>query len=94
MEEPGAIVTEVARKAGVEPSLLYRWRQQLAQPLETATFVPVTVAPEERQPGVAPPPATITIVFGGQFRMTIEGAPDAATLSNAIGALTGRDRSR
>jgi len=26
--------------------------------------------------------------------MTIEGAPDAATLSSVIGALTGRDRSR
>jgi hypothetical protein len=54
----------------------------------------MTVAPEERNPGFVPPPATITIVFGGQVRMTIEGAPDAATLSNAIGALTGRDRSR
>ena len=94
MEEPGAIVTEVARKAGVDPSLLYRWRQELAPPCETTTFVPMTVAPEERNPGFVPPPATITIVFGGQVRMTIEGAPDAATLSNAIGALTRRDRSR
>ena len=25
MEEPGAIATEVARKAGVDASLLYRW---------------------------------------------------------------------
>ncbi len=30
MEEPGAIVTEVARKGGVDASLLYRWRRQLA----------------------------------------------------------------
>jgi len=25
MEEPGAIVKEIARRAGVDPSLLYRW---------------------------------------------------------------------
>ena len=26
MEEPCAIVKEIARRAGVDPSLLYRWR--------------------------------------------------------------------
>jgi transposase len=54
MEEPGAIVTEVARKAGVDPSLLYRWRQELAPPCETARFVPMTVAPEEQNPVTDP----------------------------------------
>ena len=36
----------------------------------------------------------ITIAFGAQVRMTIEGAPDAATLSTAIGALAALDRQR
>ena len=30
MDEPGAVVTEIARAAGVDVSLLYRWRRQLA----------------------------------------------------------------
>ena len=29
MNEPGAVVTEIARNAGVVASLLYRWRRQL-----------------------------------------------------------------
>ena len=39
--EPGAVAAEVARKAGVDTSLLYRWRQQLASSREIATFVPL-----------------------------------------------------
>jgi len=44
----------------------------------------------------APPPAqsSITIAFGVEVCMTIEGAPDASTLSHVIGALTARDRFR
>ena len=94
VEEPGAVATEIARRAGVDASLLYRWRRQLAAPRETATFVPVQVAPEERELECAPGPAMITIAFGAQVRMTIEGAPDAATLSTAIGALAAQDRQR
>ncbi len=30
MNEPGAVVTEIARSAGVVASLLYRWRRQSA----------------------------------------------------------------
>jgi transposase-like protein len=30
MNAPGAVVTEIARGAGVSASLLYRWRRQLA----------------------------------------------------------------
>jgi transposase len=94
MDEPGAIMTEIARRAGVDVSLLYRWRRQLAAPREAPTFIPVTVASEERELESAPvpAPAMITIAFGTQVRMTIEGAPDAATLSTVIGALAGRDR--
>ncbi len=100
MDEPGAVVTEIARDADVDVSLLYRWRRQLAAAPEAPAFVAITVAPDtEKQQcatASAPPsaPATITIAFGAQVRMTIEGAPDAATLSSVIGALTGRDRSR
>jgi transposase len=108
MDEPGAVVTEIARKAEVNPSLLYRWRRDLGR--RTPRFVPVRVAPEASDeervsapactppspPSWSPPPprSSITIAFGVEVRMTIEGAPDASTLAKVIGALTARDRFR
>ena len=93
MEEPDAIVTEIARKAGVDASLLYRWRRQLAAPRAMPEFVPINVTRETDDLARTPPPrATITIAFGAHVRVTVEGAPDSATLSTVIGALTARDR--
>jgi transposase len=102
MNEPGAVVSEIARSEEVDASLLYRWRRQFAAEREMAAFVPVRVSPglNEAAPATAsvfapaPPSSSITIAFGEQVRMTIEGAPDAATLANVIGALTARDRRR
>ena len=104
MDEPGAVVTEIAREASVDVSLLYRWRRQLAATREAPAFAPLMVAFDASEPQSAiapvsastpsPAPASITIAFGAQVRMTIEGAPDAATLSSVIGALTARDRLR
>ncbi len=73
-------------------SLLYRWRQQLVAPRKIAAFVPVTVAPEAVKPEGAPAHSTISIAFGASVRMTIEGVPDARTLSAVIGALKAPDR--
>ena len=97
MDEPGAVVTEIARREGVVASLLYRWRRELAG-RERLTFVPVRLAPEASNEGPASmdactppsPPArsSITIAFGDRVRVTIEGAPDSAVLANVIGALT------
>ena len=103
MNEPGAVVTEIARSAGVVASLLYRWRRQFAAESETSAFVPVRVSPDPSEAmatttavGAAPsaPPSSITVAFGQQVRMTIEGAPDTATLASVIGALSARDRWR
>ena len=103
MNEPGAVVSEIARREGVDASLLYCWRRQFAAQRETAAFVPVRVSLDlndtasTRTPVFALPPApssSITIAFGEPVRVMIEGAPDAATLANVIGALTARDRWR
>lgn len=104
MDVPGAVVAEIARGAGVDASLLYRWRRQLAGEVETPKFVPVRVASavsevESASAPICPPPplpapTSITIAFGGHVQVTIEGAPDAATLSSVIGALAARDRWR
>jgi len=103
MDEPGAVVSDIARREGVVASLLYRWRRQFAAERETAAFVPVRVSPDLNETAAAtallsaPPPmpaptSSITIAFGEQVRVVIEGAPDAATLANVIGAVTARNR--
>ena len=106
MDDPGAVVTEIARRAEVNASLLYRWRRDLRGARRTPTFVPVRVGREASDEGPASAPActppspssparsSITIAIGVEVRMTIEGAPDASTLANVIGALTAPDRFR
>jgi transposase len=91
--EPGANATEVAKRAGIDRSLLYRWRQQLAaSQVGLPAFVPVTVAPAAPEPAQVSPRTAITIAFGANVRMTIEGSPDETTLANVIGALAGDRR--
>jgi len=46
MNEPDAVVTEIARSAHIDASLLYRWRRQFTGERTTPTFVPVRVAEE------------------------------------------------
>ena len=76
MDEPDAVVTEIARVADISASLLYRWRRELKGARQSPTFVPVRVAAEEspasapvclsQSPSSLPPPArsSITIAFG------------------------------
>ena len=108
MDEPGAVVTEIARRAEVDANLLYRWRRDLKGARKSPMFVAVRVSPEASDKGQESGPActtpappspsrarsSITIAFGVEVRMTIEGAPDARTLANVIGALTAPDRFR
>src|SRR6202161_560956 len=90
--EPGANATEVAKQAGGDGSLLYRWRQQLAASQDDLpAFVPVTVAAVAPELAPVSPRAAITIAFGANVRMTIEGSPDETTLASVIGALVERD---
>ena len=92
LDEPGANVSELARAASVSTSLLYRWRQQLAAPRKLPSFVPLAVTPEAATGTAGPPEATISIAFGANVRVTIEGAPDVHTLSAVINALRASDR--
>jgi transposase len=93
LNEPNANASDVARNAGVSASLLYRWRQQLAASHnDVPTFVPLAVASAAPELESVSPRAAITIAFGANVRMTIEGSPDATTLANVIGALAGDRR--
>ena len=60
MDEPGAVVTEIARRAEVNASLLYRWRRDLRGARKTPTFVAVRVSPEASDEGQASAPACTT----------------------------------
>jgi transposase len=95
LNEPDANASDVARRAGVSTSLLYRWRQQLAAAEDRPAFVPVTVsAPTAERSLSEVSHGTMTIAFGASVRLTIEGAPDEATLSRVIGELARHDRRR
>jgi transposase len=94
LDAPGAVAVDVARRAGVDPSLLYRWRRQ-AVSREVVSFVPVAIAAEAAAHAAEPaPPAAITIEFSGGARLKVEGAPDAGTLTRVIGALSRAERRR
>ena len=95
LEAPGAVAVAVARQAGVDPSLLYRWRRQAMASREVVSFVPVAIAADEAEHAAEPaPPSAITIEFSGGVRIKVEGAPDAGTLTRVIGALSRAERRR
>ncbi len=95
MEAPGAVAVAVARQAGVDPSLLYRWRRQAMASREVGSFVPVAISADEAEHAAEPaPPSAITIEFSGGVRIKVEGAPDAGTLTRVIGALSRAERRR
>lgn len=97
--QPGAKATAVARRLGVDVSLLYRWRRQFFGPQpRLPAFMPVTVATGEPpaetsavptpEPSV-PPTGTIEIEFA-TARLRITGAVDPVVLDTVIGALMER----
>ena len=66
---PCANVSAVARRHGMQPALLYRWKKELgndvAEP-DTPTFVPVTVATQPMSETTAPSPRPVEISGKGE----------------------------
>src|ERR1700722_3846444 len=81
--EPGAVASAIAREAGIHVSQLFGWRRQLCD-RQQAAFAAVRVASEPIASGA------IEIEFSGGTRLRISGVVDAATLSAAITALSGK----
>lgn len=91
-------ISAVARKHGIAPALLFRWRRDLGAPLRRRAepaaadrFVPVCLpAPEV----AAAPPASegaIEIVLPGSgARLRVNGRVDAAALRCVLDVLEGR----
>lgn len=99
---PGANISEVARRNGVNRGLLTVWRREAgvipdAAPVETPLFVPVTVAeepppapPEHRCPSVretAPGRIEMDLRSG---RLVFQGAVDPGLAAAVVAATRGR----
>jgi transposase len=87
---PGGSVAEVARRADICTSLLYRWRQLMRATPAPLGFVPAVL---NEDTGLAPPPgrepsdAAICVVLAGRVTVTISRDASPALVAAALGAL-------
>jgi len=75
---PGAVVSEVARRADIHPNQLYRWRQDLS--IALTGFAEVVVsgdleAPNGTKPIVPTPMIEVALASGAQVRLPISVSP-------------------
>ena len=97
--QPGVKAIEIARRQGVDVSLLCRYRSPLFVPLRRVpAFMPITVATDEPSLEDAPeptpvsctPPAGIIEVEFAVARLRITGPANPAPVGTMIAALSGR----
>ena len=93
---PGASVSKVAQRYGVNANLLFTWRRQEARSAasgeaEALKLLPVTVA-EDGPPAAAVAAAggRMEIVLIGGERIVVGADVDAAALARVVGALSQR----
>ena len=102
VEVSGASVSQVARRHGLNPGLLFRWRRRLrakpgAAALEPAKGTPASTPPPAQRfvPVMLPPPATalpakpstIEIVIAGGRTVRVGADFDTAALVRIVAAL-------
>ena len=104
--EPGAVLSEIARSAGIHVSQLFRWRKELCRIEEPATqtasaLVPVIVseAASAAQPVSPEPPgvprsrrksSVVTIELGSSRRVRVDSDIDADALGRILDVVLGR----
>jgi transposase len=69
--EPGASVAEIARRADLRPSQLYRWRRDLAEPV-SPSFAAVTVSSD---PDPVAGCAVVLEIGGAVLRIAADAPP-------------------
>ncbi|MCC8951534.1 transposase [Bradyrhizobium sp. Arg62] len=93
--EPGAIVTDIARRHGCRPQQVHDWRRrarsgQLVLPAsaDTVSFVPLVseTSLPATAPSGSPEAAAVTVEFLGA-RVEVRGTPGLAVLSDVFLAL-------
>lgn len=102
--EPDAVISEIARAAGIHVSQLFRWRKELCQIEElrsdTATLVPVIVSDVAlaAQPAATEPLATlptrrkrsdVTIELGRGRRVRVDSDIDTEALGRILDCVLG-----
>lgn len=76
---PGASVAELARRADLRPSQIYRWRRDLRPATEPeSAFVPVAVSPDRDHP-IATSPALVIELRGAVVRIAADASPALVT---------------
>nr|CAD6423648.1 IS66 family insertion sequence hypothetical protein [Rhizobium sp. Q54] len=104
--EPGAVISEVARAAGIHVSQLFRWRKELCQLVEPMTKMATTLVPvivSEAAPAALPipsdPPTTshprrkrsdVTIELGRGRRVRVDSDIDTDALGRILDCVLGR----
>ena len=83
---PGAVVTEIARRAEIGPGQIYRWRRELGV---GHGFARVLIAPAGDDAGCPAAPA-IEIEFAGKARLRIPASIPAGLAAAVVKALSGR----
>jgi transposase len=83
---PGAVVTEIARRAEICPGQIYRWRQEIGV---GHSFAQVLIAPVGDGAGCPAPPA-IEIEFAGKARVRIPASIPTGLAAAVVKALSGR----
>lgn len=101
--EPGATASEVARRAGIHTSQLFRWRKELCERIDVAEqrLVPVEITPPmvvEAAAGPEPRPplrqrrkaGLIEIDLGDGRRLRVDREVDAEALRRVLDVLDRR----
>jgi transposase len=88
IEEPGAVVAEVARRADVCTSLVYRWRREARARANGASFAQVVVenAPRPLMPTGEPELGAILVEMNGA-RIHIGATAPSALIAATLKAL-------
>jgi transposase len=94
--QPGVRATAVARRHGVDVSLLYRWRRLIfGRRARLPSFTPVAVVenaatPEAPAISARAAPGVIEIEFAGGTRVRVTGTVESSTLASVVAALMDR----
>jgi transposase len=82
---PGAVVTEIARRADICAGQIYRWRREIRV---DSGFAPVLIASAGDGAGCPVPP--IELEFAGKARLRIPASIPAGLAAAVVKALSGR----
>jgi len=87
---PGAVVTEIARRADICPGQIYRWRREIRV---GSGFSPVLIAPAGDGAGdgaECPAAPAIELEFAGKARLRIPASIPAGLAAAVVKALSGQ----